>query len=264
MTVGLARRWNLALVALSTLPLQLATIFSGTIVPSALIQLQGFRPEQIAPALTAALWPQFVSYSACVIVLRFHAVDARAILVAGLSVVAIGCFCDLPITSDWIVANLDVGQALQGIGLPLIIVPLLHIFVGEVTPREGIHAASLFNVFRSLSGTVATAWATTSLRLHGQAKYAELLSNTGFYPDGHKTTIATILGHIVHADTDPVRLHLQALQIVAAAARRQASVLAVSDTLAHLGWLLFASCVLAILMAALGNGHPERRARTES
>jgi MFS transporter, DHA2 family, multidrug resistance protein len=263
-TVGLVRRWNLALVALATLPLQLATIFSGTIVPSALIQLQGFRPEQIAPALTAALWPQFVSYSACVIALRFRAVDTRAVLVAGLSVVAIGCFCDLPITSDWIVANLNVGQALQGIGLPLIIVPLLHIFVGEVTPREGMNAASIFNVSRSLSGTVATAWATTSLRLHGQAKYAELLSNTGFYPDGHKTTVATILGHIVHADTDPVRGHLQALQIVAAAARRQASVLAVSDTLAHLGWLLFASCVLAILMAALGNGHPERRARTES
>ena len=78
-TVGLARRWNLALVALSRLPLQLATIFSGTIVPSALIQLQGFRPEQIAPALTAALWPQLVSYSACVIALRFRAVDTRAL-----------------------------------------------------------------------------------------------------------------------------------------------------------------------------------------
>jgi len=37
---------------------------------------------------------------------------------------------------------------------------------------------------------------------------------------------------------------------------------AVSDTLADLGWLLFASCILAILMADLGNGHPERRAAT--
>jgi DHA2 family multidrug resistance protein len=262
MTVGLARRWNLALVALSTLPLQLATIFSGTIVPSALIQLQGFRPEQIAPALTAALWPQFVSYSACVIVLRFHAVDARAILVAGLSVVAIGCFCDLPITSDWIVANLDVGQALQGLGLPLIIVPLLHIFISEVTPQEGAQAASIFNISRSLSSTIATAWATTSLRLHSEAKYAELLSNTGFYPDGHNTTIAAIAAHIAHVGTDPARLHMQALQLIADVARRQSFVLAVSDTLADLGWVLFASCILAILMAELGSGHPERRAQT--
>jgi DHA2 family multidrug resistance protein len=259
--VDLTRRWNLALGALCTLPLQLAIILSGTIVPSALTQLQGFRPEQIAPALMAALWPQFVSYSACVLILRFRAADPRTVLVTGLSAIAIGCFCDLPITSDWIVANFDVGQMIQGIGLPLIIVPLLHIFVGEVTPREGPHAASIFNLCRSLSSTMATGWATTSLRLHGQAKYTELLSNTGFYPDGHKTTIASIAAHIARAGSDPAHTHLQALQLVAEVARRQASVLAVSATLADLGWILFASCTVAILMATLGNGHPERRAR---
>jgi DHA2 family multidrug resistance protein len=260
--IGLGRRWNLALGALCTLPLQLATIFSGAIVPDALAQVQAFRPEQIAPALTAALWPQCLSYAAAVVVLRLRLVETRAVLVIGLSMVAIGCVADLPITSDWIVANLDAGQVLQGLGLPLIIVPLLHIFIGEVTPQEGAHAASIFNISRSLSSTIATAWATTSLRLHSQAKYAELLSNTGFYPDGHKTTIAAIAAHIAHAGTDPARLHMQALQLIADAARRQSSVLAVSDTLADLGWVLFASCILAVLMAELGSGHPERRAQT--
>ena len=42
-------------------------------------------------------------------------------------------------------ANLDTAQVLQGIGLPLIIVPLLQMFVGEVVPREGVHAASIFH-----------------------------------------------------------------------------------------------------------------------
>jgi DHA2 family multidrug resistance protein len=101
------------------------------------------------------------------------------------------------------------------------------------------------------------------LRLHGQAKYAELLSNTGFYPVGHQTTIAVIANHVAHVGTDSASAHLQALQIVTEAARRQASVLAVSDTLANLGWLLFASCVVVILMAELGNGHPDRRAEPE-
>jgi DHA2 family multidrug resistance protein len=87
---------------------------------------------------------------------------------------------------------------LQGIGLPLIIVPLLHMFVGEVVPREGVHAASIFNVCRSLSGTIATAWATTSLRLHGESKYTKLLSNTGLYPHGHETILATIAAHAGH------------------------------------------------------------------
>src|ERR1700730_4582062 len=151
--------------------------------------------------------------------------ETRAILVTGLCVIAIGCFFDLPITSDWIVANLDTAQVLQGIGLPLIIVPLLHMFVGEVVPREGVHAASIFNVCRSLSGTIATAWATTSLRLHGESKYSVLLSNTGFYPHGHETILATLAAHADHASADPMRVHLQALQIVAETARRQATVL---------------------------------------
>ena len=68
-----------------------------------------FRPEQIAPALTEVLWPQLISYTACIIVLSTRLMETRAILVTGLCVIAIGCFFDLPITSDWIVANLDRG-----------------------------------------------------------------------------------------------------------------------------------------------------------
>jgi hypothetical protein len=36
----------------------------------------------------------------------------------------------------------------------------------------------------------------------------------------------------------------------------------VSDTLSDLGWILFASCALAILMAKLGNGRPEQPSGT--
>jgi MFS transporter, DHA2 family, multidrug resistance protein len=261
-SVSLTRRWNLALGIICTLPLQFATVFSGAIVPNALTDLQGYRPEQIAPALTAALWPQCLSYATCVAILHFRLIDTRAVLVAGLSIVAIGCFYDLPITSDWIVANFNVGQIIQGLGLPLIIVPLLYIFVGEVSSREGAHAASIFNLSRSMSSTIATAWATTSVRLYGQDKYTELLSNTGFYPAGHRTTITGIAARLAHVDPDPIRVHLQALQIVGETARRQASVLAVSSTLADLGWFLFASCVIVVLMAELGNGFPGRKGGT--
>src|SRR5260370_1153511 len=70
-SVRLTRRWNLALGIICTLPLQFATVFSGAIVPNALTDLQGYRPEQIAPSLTAALWPQCLSYATCGAVLHF-------------------------------------------------------------------------------------------------------------------------------------------------------------------------------------------------
>src|SRR5260370_38579082 len=134
-------------------------------------------------------------------------------------------------TSGGMGGSCNVGEINEGVGLPLIIVPLLYIFVGEVSSHEGAHAASIFNLSRSLSSTIATAWATTSVRLYGQDKYTELLSNTGFYPAGHRTTIMGIAARLPPVDPDPIRVHFQTLQIVGETARRQASVLAALRTL---------------------------------
>jgi hypothetical protein len=83
------------------------------------------------------------------------------------------------------------------------------------------------------------------------------LLSSGSPHDNH-----AIAARLAHVDPDPIRVHLQTLQIVGETARRQASVLAVSSTLADLGWFLFASCVLVVLMAELGNGFPGRKGGT--
>jgi DHA2 family multidrug resistance protein len=258
-SLRLARRWNFTLGALATLPLQLASACSGALVPELLARLQGFRPEQIAPVLTAALWPQLLAYPFGVLALRYRLADARTLLVLGLCCVALGCVCDLSVTSDWMAADFAAGQWLQGLGLPLIILPLLVLFVGEVIPSEGVYAASIFNVSRSLAGTAVGAWMATSLRLGGQAKYADLLANTGLYPLGHRGALAATAAVVAHAGADPGQTHLRAVRLIAIAARRQAAVLAGSAMFADLAAALFVSCCLALLMAGFGHGHPDRR-----
>jgi hypothetical protein len=47
--------------------------------------------------------------------------------------------------------------------------------------------------------------------------------------------------------------------MIAGAAHRQAAVLGISATMVALGWLLFASCLIIVLMAEFGTGgisHP--------
>jgi DHA2 family multidrug resistance protein len=132
-------------------------------------------------------------------------------------------------------------------------------FVGDLHPPvESIPAASVLNLARVLSGTIATAWATTSLRLNSQGKFTELLSNTGFYPDGRGTSLAALAARMAHTASDPLLARAQAVQVVAGAARRQAAVLGVSHTFAALGWLLFASCLLLVLMGEFGSGQSLR------
>jgi DHA2 family multidrug resistance protein len=253
--VKLYRRRNIALGAIAILPLALAIGLSGVIVPAALAQLQDFRPEQVAPALWSALWPQLFSYAACVTILTRNFIEVRAMIIAGLAIVAIGALFDLRITSEWQVGELYVGQLIQGIGLPLIALPLVDIFVGDVRPpAESIPAASVLNLSRVLSGTIAAAWSTTSLRLNSQGKFSEILTNTGFYHGGQGTSLASLAARVAHTSPDPMFARARAVQIVAGAARRQAAVLGVAHTLSALAWLLFASCVLVVLMAEFGRG----------
>ena len=74
----------------------------------------------------------------------------------------------------------------------MIAVPLVDIFVASLRPPdESLPAASVLNLSRVLSGTIASAWATTSLRLNSEGKLTQLLTNTGFYPDGRGTSLAT-------------------------------------------------------------------------
>jgi len=257
--VRLYRRWNVSLAAIAGLPLALAICMSGVIVPAALAQVQHFRPEQVAPALWSALWPQALSYGACVIILTRKLVEVRAMIIAGLAMAAIGAFFNLRITSEWQVGELYVGQLIQGLGLPMIALPLVYMFVGDLQPPgESLPAASILNLWRVLSGTITAAWATTSLRLNSQGKFGELLINTGFYQDGRGTSLAGLAARMAHTTSDPMFARAQAVQVVASEARRQAAVLGISDTFSALGWLLFASCLLIVLMAEFGSGNPLR------
>jgi DHA2 family multidrug resistance protein len=228
-------------------------------VPAALAQLQGFRPEQVAPALWSAFWPQALSYTVCVILLMRKIIEVRAMTIAGLAVVASGAFFNLQITSEWQVGELYVGQLLQGIGLPMIAVPLVDIFVGSLRPPvESLPAASVLNLWRVLSATIATAWATTSLRLNSEGKLGEILTNTGFYHEGQGTSLVTLAARMAHSTSDPLLARAQAVQTVASAAHRQAAVLGISSTLSTLGWVLFASGLLVVAMAEFGSGRIPR------
>ena len=176
-------------------------------------------------------------------------------IIAGMGTVALGALFDLRITSDWQEGELFIGQVLQGIGIPMLGIPLLMTFIADLRPpAESVPAAAVFNLSRVLSGTIATAWASTSLRLNSQSKFADLLANTGLYPDGRGTTLATLTAKMARLDADPLHAKARAVAVLANTTRRQAAVLGISDTLAVLALIFLAGCLLVLLMAEPGSG----------
>jgi MFS transporter, DHA2 family, multidrug resistance protein len=257
--VKLYRRWNIALGAVAVLALLLAISLSGAVIPNVLAQVQGFRPEQSAPAFWAAAWPQAPAYALCVLVLLRGAVDTRLMVILGLATVAIGGLVDLQLTSQWQTHELYLGQMIQGIGLPLIGTPLIYLYAGDLrSPTETFPAVGLLNLSRVLGGIIATAWASTALRVDGQAKYGELLSNTAFYPAGQDGVVSALANRLARVTSDPGIAHAQAVQILAGAARREAAVLGATGALATLAGMLFASAALLVLMAEIGSGKAPR------
>jgi DHA2 family multidrug resistance protein len=253
--VKLYGRWNIALTATGVLSLTLAISMSGVIVPGVLAQVQGFRPEQVAPALWAAVWPQALSYALGVWILRRKLCDVRVLVILGFATVAIGALLNLQLTSQWQVGQLYPGQLVQAIGLPMIALPLVYHFTGDLRPPvEALPAAGVFNLSRVLGGTIATAWASTSLRVDSQSRFAELLGSTGLDRAVPPDAVTAIAGRLSHTTSDAVLARAQAVQVVATAARRQAVVLGATSTLTTLACLLFASCILVVLMEEFGWG----------
>lgn len=257
--VRMLRRWNIGITALAVPALLLAIGLSATFIPSILAQVQDFRPEQTAAALWAVAWPQAIAYPACLFILFHRLVEPRLMAILGFATVALGATLDLRLTSQWQAGEFQLGQMIQGLGLPLIGMPLIYLFTGELRPpREAFPAAGLLNLSRVLGGTIATAWATTALRLDSQGKFSELATNTAFYAFGQGDTLSRIAGRLASATSDPAKARLQAAQILVGAARRQAAVLGAVEAMTTLAWLLLLAGMLLVAMRAYGSGRAPR------
>ncbi|ACI50738.1 major facilitator superfamily MFS_1 [Gluconacetobacter diazotrophicus PA1 5] len=255
----LLTRRNALLGALITIPYQFASVLSGSLVPAFLADIPAYRPEQIAPALDAVFWPQALAYPVCVMALRYGWVEARTFLVLGFGLNALACLLDLDVTSDWIPGNFLTGQILQGIGLPWILLPLLMLFVGDVVPSEGLYAAAIFNVARSLAGTVAAAWAATGLRLRAEGRYGELLTSTGLQPHRRMVAVWDGVGAFPRTTPDPVLLDHRARSVFGTLVRHQSVVIGFSTLLADLALMLAVTCIIAACMPPAGADRPEEQ-----
>lgn len=151
LNTALLARWNITTGAWNVVPFGLAATGCGYLIPQYLGQIQGYRPEQQATVLWDAAWPQLISYTFAVLCLqrRWTGLGPRRLLALGFLLVGGGLLYDsLHLCGDWIAPQLRPGQMAQGLGLPLILLPLLFLYVGDLLPREALHAAMIFNVMR--------------------------------------------------------------------------------------------------------------------
>lgn len=202
---------------------------------SYLASAHGYRPLQSAPMALLVALPQLISLPLVAALCNIPRVDCRWVLAIGISLCGLSAFGMSQLTSEWTRENFYALLALQIIGQPMAVVPLLMSATSVVAPIEGPFASAWFNSVRGFSAVL------------GSTIVSFLMTWREHY---HSNRLVDHLGNASQA----LGLRLEQLggaenvSRLAGQVRGQAGVLAASDTLLAMSWLAAALLVLIPLM----------------
>jgi DHA2 family multidrug resistance protein len=230
----LFRRVNFTLGLIVLLTFNFALLGAYYVLPQFAAEVKGWRELQIGEILVWLALPQLVLTPLSALLLRY--VDARLLLACGLFTFSIGAYMATYVTSDWYIVDFLPSQLVQACAFPFIMPPLVMIVTSLLTPANATSVGALFNIIRTLAGTLGTAVAQAVLTVR------------------ERVHSAMILLHVQPGDVPN-----SALGSVSARASAQAFVMACSDTFGMLGLISIACIVLVLWLRETPVVRPTRR-----
>jgi DHA2 family multidrug resistance protein len=138
----------------------LATV---VVIPSYLGSIKGYLPLQTGPVLLWVALPQCIFGLLAMYLLKY--IDARLILTAGFTLVAIACLMNAQLSSAWSGANFWLSQAVMAVGLALAFNSMVGAIVLEVIntgaltrPIDVLTFAGYFQTVRLFGGQAGVAF----------------------------------------------------------------------------------------------------------
>jgi DHA2 family multidrug resistance protein len=171
------RNFLYGVIALFTL--LIIGLSAGKIPLTYLQEIQGYRPLQSYSIVLEIALLQLVMLPLVAFVLDFACVDARVVSAVGLGCILVACLGGSSVTATWNREQFYLWQALQAIGQPLLIVPLLMIATNSVAPQEGPFASALVNTPRSLAEATSVWLFQLAMRWRGGLHADRLLDQAG-------------------------------------------------------------------------------------
>lgn len=204
-----------------------AVMYSAlTTVPVFLQTLLGYTAETAGLATAPRGLGAMIAMPLVGILIAY--VDSRILMSAGLVILAWGTFLFGNLTLDVSMANIVWPNLLQGIGMGLIMVPLMTIAVGKL-PQEKIgNASSLFNLVRNVGGSIGISVAITLTARMTQVHRAQLVGHLTPYDAIFRQHLSTMTGAMGHYSAGPAA-KLQAYGLLNGILSQQANLKAYVD-----------------------------------
>lgn len=238
---------NFGIGTLATILVGVALFGSVYVLPQYLGQVQGYNAQQIGAVLAWTGLPQVLLIPLVPTLLRWF--DARLVAGVGLSLFAASFFMNMHMSLNYAGDQLFVPNVMRAIGQAIALTPLTGIAMLNIAPADAANASGLYNMLRNLGGAVGTAILQTVIT-HREQFHSNIIGqavNLSREEVRHRLEQMTEY-FVAHGMPDRVTAHHQAVIELGGIVRRQALVMAFSDTFIVIGVTLSIAVLLLPLM----------------
>ena len=202
-----------------------ATLGTSLVLPQYGIQVRGFRELQVGNILLWATPAQLLACAAAPFLLCV--LETRIVLALGLFMVAMGARLATFADSDWVRPDILPSHILQACGQPLIMVALVVMTTSTLQMTDALSGATLFNVVRTLAGSVGAA-AIGGILVVRERVHSNM-----------------IVDHLVAGG--PAIAQAPSVGALAGAVRRQATTMAVADAFGWIGMVMLGGMLFLLV-----------------
>ncbi|MBY3595797.1 MDR family MFS transporter [Rhizobium bangladeshense] len=246
----LARR-NFGFGIVANFLLGIALYGSVFVLPIYLARIQGYNSEQIGMVLAWTGIPQLLLIPLVPRLMRRF--DVRLLILVGFALFAVSNFMNVHMTGDYASDQLFWPNIVRAVGQALVFTPLSAIATSGIEQENAGSASSLFNMMRNLGGAVGIASLQTFLSKREQFHSNILTNSVSVFEEATRDRIARLTAYFMnHGVTDQALAGHKAIVAIALKIRKQANIMAFSDTFFLLGVALVVALLASLLLRKPG------------
>jgi MFS transporter, DHA2 family, multidrug resistance protein len=175
--------------------------------------------------------------------------DPRWLIGIGFALFATSNFMNAWMTPDYAGEQLMWPNVVRAVGQALAFAPLIAVANGGIEPANACSASAIFNMGRNLGGAIGIATLQTFVTRREQFHSNVLMHSVSSLSEATRERVDQLTQYFLsHGVSDPTAAAHQAIAAIGNTVRRQAFVMAFSDTFFLLGVALVAALIAAMLL----------------
>ncbi len=247
LNLRLFARRNFGFGILANFLLGIALYGSVFVLPIYLTRIQGYNSEQIGLVLAWTGIPQLLLIPLVPRLMKRF--DIRLLIVVGFALFAASNFMNVDMTGDYASDQLFWPNVVRAVGQALVFTPLSAIATAGIEPGNAGSASALFNMMRNLGGAVGIASLQTFLSKREQFHSNILTNSVSVFEEATRDRVARMTAYFMsHGVSDQALATHKAVVAIALKLRKQANIMAFSDTFFLLGVALVIALLASLLL----------------